>query len=174
MHGCSKFWHLFHPRRRTTQALGLRTILPPLLCISSSFHRAALWTGPPVSFLLKQAVRCQVNLWPDHVPLKPGNCHLPPVAAGLRLTPEPAWMVFSVKGKPTPGLGSCNLSVLSFIRVQGICFYLLVFILETVLPIGEGKASPLFSWNQREAWVVKHSLQQGGCVSGKSESISSG
>lgn len=61
------------------------------------------------------------------------------MAAGLRLTPEPAWMVFSVKGKPTPGLGSCNLSVLSFIRVQGICFYLLVFILETVYRLEKGR-----------------------------------
>lgn len=85
---------------------------------------------------------------------KPGNCHLPPVAAGLRLTPEPAWMVFSSQ-EVTSGLGSCNLSVLSFICVQGICFYLLVLHPWSVLPGGEGKGFSSAQLRQREVWVVK-------------------
>ena len=101
MHGCSKPWYLFCPRRRTSQALGLRTILPLLPCISSSFHRAALWTGPPVSFLLKQAGKSVARPCPS-------QARKPPTAAGLRLTQEAAWRV-SVKGKPAAGLGSWNL-----------------------------------------------------------------
>lgn len=78
-------------------------------------------------------------------------------------------MVFLVKGTPTPGLGPCNLSVLSFIHVQGSVF---IFILETVLPVREGKASPLFSYNQRKVWAIKHIFQQDRFVSGKSLSPS--
>lgn len=43
------------------------------------------------------------------------------------------------QGEANSSLGSCNLSVLSFICVQGICFYLLVCILETASLIEKGR-----------------------------------
>ena len=136
MHGCSKPWYLFCPRRRTSQALGLRTILPLLPCISSSFHRAALWTGPPVSFLLKQAGKSVARPCPSQA-RKP-----PPPTHGCRAPSDTRGSLEGVRqGEASCWLRLLEPSMLSFIRVQRIWFYLLVFILET----REGNGTPLQS-----------------------------
>lgn len=48
-------------------------------------------------------------------------------------------MVSSVKGKPAPGLGARNLSMLSFIRVQGSVFIYLLSFLRQCYQLEKGK-----------------------------------
>lgn len=48
-------------------------------------------------------------------------------------------MLSSVKGKPAPGLGARNLSMLSFIRVQGSVFIYLLSFLRQCYQLEKGK-----------------------------------
>lgn len=151
----------------TTQSLVIRPILGLLLYISRSFSNVSCWTSPPIRVLLKWAARGQVNSVARSCPSQARK--LPPPTRGLRANSgiRASLDRLVIKGKPTPGLGLCNLSLLSFVPVQGSVFIYLFSSLR-LLSVGEGKAPLLFTCNQRKVWVRKWIFQQGKslCLSG--------
>lgn len=151
----------------TTHSLGLRPVLGLLLYIFRSFSNVSCWASPPIRVLLKWAARGQVDSVARLCPSQARK--LPPPTHGLRANSgfRASLDRLLIKGKPTPVLGLCNLSFLSFILIQEPVFIYLFSFLR-LLSVGEGKAPLLFTCNQRKAWVQKWIFKQGKslCLSG--------
>lgn len=103
----------------TTHSLGLRPVLGLLLYIFRSFSNVSCWASPPIRVLLKWAARGQVDSVARLCPSQARK--LPPPTHGLRANSgfRASLDRLLIKGKPTPVLGLCNLSFLSFILIQG-------------------------------------------------------
>lgn len=117
----SEFQQRDHPHPRYL------TVLDLLLHISNSFS-----LGQPTnkSLVKNEQPNARQILWLDQVPLKPGNCQLPPVASGLSLASEPVWILFSVRGSQL--LAQAPVTFLCCHSFVSRDLFLFVFILEIV------------------------------------------